>query len=195
MVGALVAAANQVRELPRRRMIQRRHRPVLIAVDWPADNSRMSLPNSGNILKRIAITVALGMAFVIMASIFRPDDSTASDGRRSINRNNPAAVPARQPAENAGASDGVGLAALSADAHAGLQSLGIFESGRHMIAVFATDVGPRYTIIDARSQRELGTLLSAEQVRQLLPEVDLKATDFSAPVDMQPLMLAEPREH
>ena len=154
----------------------------------------MSLPTSGNIVKRIAITVALGLAFIVMASIFKPDRSTAGNGQRAINRSQPSAVPVRQPGDRAASAEGIGLATLSADAHAGLQSLGVVESGRYLIAIFSTDVGPRYTIVDAQSQHELGTLLSPEQVRLLLPEIDLKGMDFSAPTGMQPLMLAEPRD-
>jgi hypothetical protein len=152
----------------------------------------MSHQTHGNLIKRIAITVALGVAFIVMASIFRPERSTAGNNQRR-QRPAPKAVPTSEPAQpSLNASDG--LALLSADAHAGLRSLGVIETGRYLVAIFATDLGPRYTIFDAQSQHELGTLLSAEQLSQLLPEVDLTSVDFSVPTDQQPLMLAEPRE-
>lgn len=154
----------------------------LTRLQMPADNSRMGQPQQQTqILKRIAITVGLGIAFIMMASIFTPDRSRASD---DLPRNR---TPRARAAERADA-------APSADAHEGLNSLGVFETGRYAIAIYSTDLGPRYTIIARDSGEELGTLLTSEQVQQLLPEIDLNAIDFSATSDtQQTLMLAEPQ--
>jgi hypothetical protein len=142
----------------------------------------MSLQPPPNYLKRIVVVLGLGVAFIVMASIFTPERSPAGSPRRSTNG---AAEGARARTD---------AAIISADAHDGLRSLGVIESGRYLIAIFATDLGPRYTIFDGDSQQELGTLLTAAQVQQLLPEVDLSTLDFSAPSAQQPLMLVEPRE-
>src|SRR5687768_488404 len=107
----------------------------------------MSTPKTPQIMKRILITLTLGLAFIVMASIFSPDRSRASGNglRRSNNSQRPANPP-------------------SADAHQGLNSLGVIETGRYDIAVYATEAGPRYTIIARDTGDEIGTLLTAEQV-------------------------------
>lgn len=137
----------------------------------------MSIHPPPEIFKRIAVTLGLGVAFIVMASIFSPDRSRAADGVLS-------------PRESRKADD-----RGSTNAHEGLRSLGEIESGRYTIAIYSTDAGPRYTIITRDSGKEIGTLLTASQVEQLLPEVDLKAMDFSSPPadGPQQLMLAEPQ--
>jgi len=142
----------------------------------------MSTHQTPQILKRILITLSLGLAFIVMASIFSPDRSRASgDGlapRRSHHN---------QRNESANAE--------STNAHKGLNSLGVIESGRYDIAVYATDAGPRYTIVARDRGEDIGTLLTAEQVQLLLPEIDLKTLDFSASEGKaEQLMLADPNE-
>ena len=137
-------------------------------------------------VKRIAITLTLGCAFIVMASIFTPERSRAGSTAHRAGRQNARVIQPR----SAGATQAI----VSADAHAGLKSLGVIESGQYSLAIFATDLGPRYTILRTDSAEELGTLLTAEQVQQLLPELDLTSLDFTAPADLQPLMLAEPRQ-
>lgn len=144
----------------------------------------MSLQTSSEMLKRIGITIACGVAFLVMASVFSPDRSTAEDDL----------APKRLTPHNLRNQSRDG----SVNPHEGLRSLGVIEGGRYSITIYATDVGPRYTVIDNRSQTEIGTLLTPQQVKQLLPEVDLKSVDFSASGEDasgedQPLMLAEPR--
>jgi hypothetical protein len=151
----------------------------------PADKSRMSLQDTP-FVKRLAITLTLGCAFIMMASIFTPERSRAGNAPQRAGRDNARVIEPR-PREHA-------EAMVSADAHAGLKSLGVIESGQYSLAIFSTDLGARYTIVRTETGEELGTLLTAEQVQQLLPEVELKSLDFSAPTDLQPLMLAEPRQ-
>jgi hypothetical protein len=151
----------------------------------------MSLQPPPNYLKRIVVVLGLGVAFIVMASIFTPERSPAGSPRRTGDH---ARSPLQRQDGGAGANARSQAAIVSADAHDGLRSLGVIESGRYLIAIFATDVGPRYTIFDGESQQELGTLLTAAQVQQLLPDVDLSTLDFSSSSENQPLMLAEPLE-
>lgn len=145
----------------------------------PADNSRMSQLHTPQILKRILITLSLGLAFIVMASIFTPDRSRASQDSLA-------------PRTSGKVQRRTGDAS-STDAHKGLNSLGVMETGRYIIAIYATDTGPRYTITARESGEELGTLLTVEQVLQLLPEVDVSTLDFSAESGKsQPLMMADP---
>ena len=153
----------------------------LIAPQGHADNSRMSPLHTPQILKRILVTLTLGLAFIVMASIFTPDRSRAS-GEGGAPRTS------RGHDRRSGANG-------STDAHAGLNSLGMIETGRYAIEIFATDSGPRYTITALDSGDELGTLLTTEQVQMLLPDVDIKSLDFSAnKSDSQQLMLADPKD-
>jgi hypothetical protein len=145
----------------------------------PADNRRMSVHPQPQIFKRIALTLGLGVAFIVMASVFSPDRTRASDDtaaprelRNRINRR---------------ADDSV-------NAHQGLRSLGEIESGKYAISIYATDQGPRYTITEIDSGDEIGTLLTPAQIEQLLPELDLKSLDFSATSDnAQTMSIAEPQ--
>lgn len=157
---------------------------ALIRARSPADNSRMSMHPPPQIFKRIGITLGLGVAFIVMASIFSPDRTRAANDGLSP----------REPRTSLRARDD-GDNAASTNAHEGLNSLGEIESGRYVIAIYSTDLGPRYTILARDSGEELGTLLSAAQVEQLLPEIDLKAMDFSTPSEDGPqqLMLTEPQ--
>ncbi len=135
------------------------------------------------VLKRIAITLALGVAFIGMASIFTPERSRAGHDwlRQPLDPRPPQGEPP--------------MAAISTNAHEGLHSLGVVEAGRYAITIYSTDAGPRYTIILRDSGEEIGTLLSPAQIELLMPEVDLNAIDFSAPTNASEriLMLAEPQ--
>jgi hypothetical protein len=123
----------------------------------------------------------LAFAFVVMASVFSPYRSQA-DQPSPYSIANSGAVSISDPSS-------------SASAHDGLRSLGTIETTVYLVQIFCTEGGPRYSIYERASRRELGILLSAEQVEAAYPEISLPTTDFSAPVDQsefEPLMIAEP---
>lgn len=154
----------------------------LIRSPPPADNRRMSVHPQPQILKRIALTLGLGAAFIVMASVFSPERTRASDNVRSPSSSRELRRNSNPPADD------------SADAHQGLRSLGEIESGKYAISIFATDQGPRYTITEIDGGEEIGTLLTPAQIEQLLPELDLKSLDFSASSgDAQVMSIAEPQ--
>jgi hypothetical protein len=130
-------------------------------------------------MRRIVATIVCLAAFLVMASIFVPAASPA------------ARAPGAEPADEVGS----GAAPPrheewpSADPHEGLRSLGSLEAGEYLVTIYATSVGPRYTISQLPSHEELGALLSLDQVERSFPDLPLRrlvADDGSA------LMLAEP---
>lgn len=129
-------------------------------------------------VQRIVASVLLIAAFVVMASVFSPRRSTA---------------------QHENDNEAISATTRSTDAHEGLRSLGTLHDVRYIVHMYATDAGPRFTIVERQSSRELGTLLSSEQVQRAFPELNLPQLDFSVPThgeSWQPpsLMLAEPRD-
>jgi len=113
------------------------------------------------VFHRVLAALGLGSAFLIMASVFSPDRMMAQSTPPSSMNHRLEQSPS------------------STDPHEGLRSLGSIESAAHVIQIFATDAGPRYTISSVAGT-ELGVLMSPEQVRRFFPELDLPDTDFSA---------------
>ena len=68
----------------------------------------------------------------------------------------------------------------STNPYEGLQSLGSIELRQYTIRIFATELGPRYSIFDNVSGTELGTLLSVEQANRAFPDLQLPALEFGA---------------
>jgi hypothetical protein len=132
-------------------------------------------------LRRLVAASLLAMAFVVMASVFSPDRSQAGNSTNSRN-------------EAGGRELGAERESQTSDAHAGLHSLGSIETSGHLVQIYCTEIGPRYTVFDRLTNRELGTLLTVEQVNQSYPELHLSDADFSASSDLGPLMLADPIE-
>jgi len=114
------------------------------------------------VFHRVLAVLGLGSAFLIMASVFSPD--------RMMAQNAPTASSSRRPAP----------VVESTDPHEGLQSLGSVESATHVVKIFATEGGPRYSIY-TNDGVELGVLMSAEQVNRFFPDLQLPGTDFSVP--------------
>lgn len=110
--------------------------------------------------------VACGVAFIAMASVFVPFDSYGE--RDSIDTPDPAVVP---PHEQHG----------SVDPHEGLAQIGTLEHSCYFVRVYATEREPRYSVYDRTDGRELGVLLSEEQVEEWFPELPLRGIDFEAP--------------
>ena len=125
----------------------------------------------GRILCRIAVAAGLAAAFLVMASVFSPQRSKAGD-LESVR-------------------DGVD--ATSTNPHEGLRSLGSLESRAHIVNMYSTPDGARYSIYDRETGRELGVLMTPQRLHEWFPELQLPTVDFSAPTDGRvPLMMAEP---
>ena len=119
---------------------------------------------SGTIKRSVAIA-GLGVAFLVMASVFAPDRTRAGDAQSTPY-------------------------GPSTDPHEGLAALGSLEDDGYRVHIYATDDGPRYSIYDISTGRELGVLLKAEQVEELFPDLPVPSMDFAT---SGPLMFAEPR--
>jgi hypothetical protein len=122
-------------------------------------------------LERLVAAVAMVLAFLVMASIFTPDPIRAQNG--------PAPLPLVS----------VPYHAVSSDPHEGLEFLGELEHLRYHIHIFASDLGPRYTVLDQYGEALL-TLVQAERVAELLPELPVPRLDFRAGPGARLLMLA-----
>ncbi len=99
--------------------------------------------------QRLLVILALGAAFIVMASIFVPGRTRAGaepDTARGPHRSS------------------------STDPHEGLLALGTLENGQYRVHIYATESGPRYSIYDAGTGEELGVLMTAEKVARLFPE-------------------------
>ena len=116
------------------------------------------------IAERIIAAAALALGFLFMASIFVPDWTLAHEEPRSI------APPA----------------ADSTDPHENLVPLGSMESDQYIIRIYGRTEQPLYTIYTTDGQ-QLATLLTAEQVAELFPELPLPSVEFDA---IGPLMYA-----
>lgn len=126
------------------------------------------------IARRIGIAAAFAAAFLVMASVFSPQRSKAGDL-------NPASDPSMATAQS-----------TSTDPHEGLQSLGSIESRQHIVQMYSTPDGARYSIYDRATGRELGVLMTPQRLHEWFPELQFPTMDFSATEGQGPLMLAEP---
>ena len=114
-------------------------------------------------LERLIAAVALGVAFLFMASVFVPDFIQA------------------QPRERPAAGSG--------NAHTGLRSLGSIEDDRYLVHIFSGPDAPLYSVFDRADGTELGVLMSAELAAERFPDLPIPDMDFG--VD-SPIMLARP---
>jgi len=181
MVGDRQAVARGLRKTrlrPESRLTSRR-----LSADKPFMNPQNNPGTPGKrarwrIVGRIGVAAALATAFLVMASVFSPQRSKAGDL-------NP------QSDDAAGTTD-AGLPP-STDPHEGLKSLGSLEGRAHVVHMYATPNGARYSVYEKTTGRELGVLMTPQRMHEWFPEIQLPGMDFSAPTDGQvPLMMAEP---
>jgi hypothetical protein len=147
-------------------------------------------------VQRLVILGVLAVAFIGMASVFAPQRSKAGDGtaprhemratpaNKRVERGSDSIEPQSRPSAPAPQTN-----PLSVNPHEGLRSLGTLEGSSFIVHIYSTVAGPRYSIYARADGTEMGVLLSVDQVHQLVPELQLPATDFSAPGT---LMMAEP---
>jgi hypothetical protein len=120
------------------------------------------------ILRRVLIGSTLTIAFLVMASIFVPEFSRA---------------------DSDGSGRGTIEAEASTDPHFGFVAIGTIEDDQFRVEVYGGGDQPRYTVYDATDGRELGVLMTAEEVAAWFPDLPLPEMDFDTDGAM---MLAEP---
>jgi hypothetical protein len=118
------------------------------------------------IMDRLIAGMVLAIAFLVMASVFRPD-----------------------PTEAGGDGSNGESATHSASAHEGLRSLGSIEDDEFLVHLSACAEAPLYTVIDRADGLEVGTLMSADDVSLYFPDLPISEMDFTTRVQ---LMLADP---
>jgi hypothetical protein len=125
-------------------------------------------------MQRLLAGLALIGAFLVMASVFVPLD-TGAEPLVPLTPFEPH-IPSPQSEL-----DGSAPPWPSVDPHEGLRSLGSLEQGSYIVFIYATEGGPRYTVYERSNNQEIATLLSAERVQELFPELPLPSIDFSGP--------------
>lgn len=155
-----------------------------------ADNPTMmqSQPNHSPVLRRVLTLAACLGAFMVMASVFSPDQTRAGGPVDSLRGVPPKSV--EYPTAHSSSNGASGFDHSSTNPHEGLMSLGTIEDRGYTIHIFATDGGARYTIYENATGEELGALLSAEQVHRTFPDLELPSMEFNGE---SPLMMAEPQ--
>ena len=118
--------------------------------------------------ERFLATAALFTAFVVMASVFRPGDSSASNNKPFINTSDGTS---KSPTDTSADTSDKNSEA-SADTNSELAKLGTLHARNHRVEVFATPFGPRYTIYD-REGNLLGELLNTDEVQNEFPDANL----------------------
>lgn len=131
------------------------------------------LPSS---ISRLLAGIALLVAFVIMASVFVPGRIEAQDDKywpRPIDR--------VEQHETADEFD-VFNEHSSTDPHEGLPMLGTLEFANHIVHIYATDFGARYSVYERTTggEVELGVLLSVEQMSEHFPDLPLNSVEDSS---------------
>ena len=146
-------------------------------------------------MERLIAGVSMFIAFLVMASLFVPDRTVAQHGSEHPHHEHAGHPPSgheapghETPGHETPGHEAPGHETSSTDPHYGLRSLGTIEDKAYEVQVYATDLGPRYTIYDVTDGSELGVLLTAEKATELFPELRIDV-DFSAP---NQLMLADP---
>lgn len=127
------------------------------------------------IAERLLAAVGLALGFLFMASIFVPDWSLAEGEPARIAR----------PADPRGQTL-VEQHAPSVDPHEGLVSLGSIESEEYTIRIYGNADQPLYSIYTTDGEL-LATLLTADRVAELFPELPLPNLEFDA---LGPMMYA-----
>ena len=135
------------------------------------------MATSRTTLVRLACGAGLVTGFLLMASVFVPDFSHADSTDRLSS----------EP-----------RTAVALDPHAGLASLGTIEDARYRIEIYSGDREPWYSVFDSKSDRLLASLLTARELGEAFPDLDIKQMEFGVPSasedspDSQAMMLAEP---
>jgi hypothetical protein len=135
-------------------------------------------------IERLIAAAVLCAAFVVMASIFVPASSPASDERADSSGSRSPAAAGHEARDSASASHHHGSvnrhsSGESTDPHADLISFGQIEDGCYIVQIYATESGPRYSVYDTIDGRELAVLMTAQQVARYFPDLPLEDLDFS----------------
>ena len=125
-------------------------------------------------LPRLLTTITLVIGFLFMASVFTPDPSQADFS---------------QVDSDLSQSNNPYMDSHSASPYTGMTSLGRIEGKIYNVEIFATPIGPRFSVWGTDGQ-ELATLMTRKQVMRYFGE-DLPLPDLQANSPLQ-LMHAEP---
>jgi hypothetical protein len=141
-------------------------------------------------IERIVAGLVLGVAFLVMASIIVPHDTQATPSEHAV----------AQPDAHRGAASNIARTTSdinSTDAHEGLFEIGSIESTCYLVRIYTGEAQPLYTVIDITDGRELGTLLTAEEVETYFPDLPINTMEFdrlNQPIGPRVIMFTDPAE-
>lgn len=128
----------------------------------------------GQIIPRLLTAIALAIGFLFMASVFTPVQSQAEFKSTTSQLSQPSSSNNKN---------------YSTSPYTGMTSLGRIEGTIYTVEIFATPIGPRFSVWGLDGQ-ELATLMTRKQVTRYFGE-DLPLHDLQANSPLQ-LMHAEP---
>ena len=155
------------------------------------------------LMQRIIAAIVLGVAFLVLGSVFAPADSSAATDHSEHSDHNAAE---RHGSDESGSeTPGAGhspasempteawgevtLSSNSTDPHEGLAVLGSLESANYRTVIYSTEYGPRYSVFCADEAAPLAVLLDQATLAKRFP--DLPAADL-AMGDVTQLMYVDP---
>src|SRR5262249_38131926 len=143
-------------------------------------------PDPSRAWKRTAAVVAGGIAFLGIASLIKPEPRTASAYENSV-------TPAQTLGQNPVGGRSPDLAArLALRPHPkGWRVLGSLESTEHIVLVYASPDGPRYSVFTLQG-RLISADLAAEDVYREVPDLDLSTLRDLPESDGKALMMVTP---
>lgn len=146
------------------------------------------------VMQRVIAAIALGVAFLVLGSVFAPADTEGSDHDGSHQAEQPGQteehVPpgANEPGEipvNAWGDTTLSVA----DSDDALPLIGTIEGDRYCMVIYGSDAGPRFTVYARDADQPLAVLLDRDALTSRFPDLPLPelARDGS-----KQLMLVDP---
>ena len=142
----------------------------------------------------MAAVIAGAVAFLGIASLIKPDPRSASAYENGATPIHPAAhAPNINGRSMQGDSHDI-LVALSMQAHPqGWRLIGSLEGTEHLVLVYSSPNGPRYSVFTLQGRLVAGGL-EAGEVYRVVPELDMTTLRDLPESDGKPLMLVTPQD-
>ncbi len=157
------------------------------------------MPNvmmSDNLWKRIAIAATACVLFVVLASSFTPNTTTADRPRAS-----PGDTPIEMaipptPVNAAPASERTSAPeqAIGDVARADADIIGTIEGKRYSVTIHAASEEPLYSVYDRRAGLEVASMLNADEVRASFPDLRDVQRALPTQTDRTQLMYVNPND-
>ncbi len=136
---------------------------------------------SAVVMQRVIAAIVLGVAFLVLGSVFAPADSDAAPDQQDTGFIPHAPLDelddhseSEMNTEYAPPAEALGDVTLTLiDPHAGLPVLGTLENARYRTVIFSTDAGPRYSVFGNGDSDLLGVLLDRSSLAARFPNLPM----------------------